>query len=391
MELTRANGERLAKEGLAALRAGDPTSAYAALVQLKSGVVGMPTPWLLIAQAAERIGRDAEAEDALARYLTEEPRHLGALLMIAALKRRGGDERAAQSYYKTALAMAALPTTTVSPVLVPMLREGEAFLAESTARFTDHLEQAVTRTGLAKGAAGARVREALDLLLGRRELYLQQPSMFYFPGLPQRAFYERAEFEWLPAMEAAVEAMRGEALAAMNGDGFAPYVQTSADRPPPANHLRDDPNWSAYHLWRGGDVVVENASRCPVTMATLENAPIPVIAKRSPMAIYSLLKPGTHIQPHHGMLNTRLICHIPLIAPDGCALRVGAETRHWRRGETLIFDDSFEHEAWNRGNDTRVVLLFEIWRPEITADERAALTEMFETIDTYQGVAVDQG
>jgi len=72
-------------------------------------------------------------------------------------------------------------------------------------------------------------------------------------------------------------------------------------------------------------------------------------------------------------------------------LRVGAETRHWRRGETLIFDDSFEHEAWNRGNDTRVVLLFEIWRPEITADERAALTEMFETIDTYQGVAVDQG
>ena len=109
------------------------------------------------------------------------------------------------------------------------------------------------------------------------------------------------------------------------------------------------------------------------------------------MAIYSLLKPGTHIQPHHGMLNTRLICHVPLIAPDGCALRVGSETRTWRQGEALIFDDSFEHEAWNRGGETRVVLLFEIWRPEISADERAALTEMFEAIDTYQGVAIDQG
>jgi aspartyl/asparaginyl beta-hydroxylase (cupin superfamily) len=98
------------------------------------------------------------------------------------------------------------------------------------------------------------------------------------------------------------------------------------------------------------------------------------------MALFSLLRPGTHIAPHHGLLNTRLICHIPLITPPGCRLRVGNEVREWEQGRALIFDDSIEHEAWNDSAETRVVLLFEIWRPEIEEDERRALTAMFEAI-----------
>jgi aspartyl/asparaginyl beta-hydroxylase (cupin superfamily) len=118
---------------------------------------------------------------------------------------------------------------------------------------------------------------------------------------------------------------------------------------------------------------------------------MPLIDQRSPIALWSLLKPGTHIQPHHGLLNTRLICHIPLIVPHNCAIRVGNETRSWREGEALIFDDSFEHEAWNKSNETRVILLFEIWRPEISPDERAALTTIFETINDYHGAPEDAG
>jgi len=83
------------------------------------------------------------------------------------------------------------------------------------------------------------------------------------------------------------------------------------------------------------------------------------------------------------MLNTRLICHVPLIAPPGCTLRVGSETREWQEGKALIFDDSFEHEAWNRGTSTRIVLLFEIWRPEIGESERAELVTLFEAIDLF--------
>lgn len=122
---------------------------------------------------------------------------------------------------------------------------------------------------------------------------------------------------------------------------------------------------------------------CPSALAALELAPQPAIPASAPLALFSRLTPGTHIQPHHGMLNTRLICHLPLIVPEGCALRVGPETRQWHEGELMIFDDSFEHEAWNRGTSDRTILLFEIWRPGINADEREQLTRIFSAIDTY--------
>ena len=392
MPLTRSQAELLAREGMAALRNGNAATAYDKLLLLQDGAPGIPAPWFLIAQAAQALGRDEEADDALVKFLAVEPRHLAALLTMAALKVRRGDDRAAQSFYRTALNVAAQPGATVPPMLVPMLRTGETFLAEVASRFTEHLDQILVGTRGATGKHSARTQQALDLMAGRTELYLQQPSMFYFPGLAQRAFFEREEFAWVAAMEASTAAICAELDRVLaTDDGFAPYVQSTPDRPAPANPLLDDPSWSAFQLWRAGAPVEPNASLCPQTMAALASAPIPVIAGRSPMAIFSRLKPGTHIRPHHGMLNTRLICHLPLIAPDGCGLRVGAETRHWKTGEMLIFDDSFEHEAWNRGRETRVVLLFEIWRPELTPDERAALTDIFEAIDTYQGAAVDTG
>lgn len=392
MALTKTEAETVARDGMTALRNGNAALAYDRLSLLRDGAPGVPVPWFLIAQAAQSLGRDKEADAALVKFLATEPRHLAGLLTMAALKVRLGDDRAAQSFYRTALNVAAQPGTNIPPVLVPMLRAGEQFIADVAQRFAEHLDHALVGTRLANGVHGARTRQALDILLGRSELYLQQPSMFYFPGLAQRAFFERDEFAWVETMEAATAAMRTEledALAAK--DGFAPYVQSIADRPAPANPLLDDPRWSAFQLWRGGIPVEPNAAQCPQTMAALALAPIPVIKGRSPMAIFSVLQPGTHIRPHHGMLNTRLICHLPLIAPEGCGLRVGAETRHWRTGEMLVFDDSVEHEAWNRGQHTRVVLLFEIWRPELTNDERVALTDIFEAIDTYQGATIDMG
>jgi aspartyl/asparaginyl beta-hydroxylase (cupin superfamily) len=101
------------------------------------------------------------------------------------------------------------------------------------------------------------------------------------------------------------------------------------------------------------------------------------------MALFSILEPHTHIPPHHGMLNTRLICHLPLIVPDGCRLRVGNDVRLVEAGKMLIFDDSIEHEAWNDSDDSRIILLFEIWRPELTAAECMALTALFESVSLY--------
>ena len=330
-------------------------------------------------------------EAALQQRLTAAPRDLAALLAMARLKAAAEDDRAALAFYQTALGIATQPGARVANELVPLLRAGEAFIATAQSRFATHLSDALADAGLADGRGGARLRQGIDLLFGRAELFAQAPSMFYFPELPQRQFFERDEFAWSPAVEAATAAIRAELAALMGSDAFAPYVSGSPDRPrPAANPLLDDPSWSAAYLWQQGDRTA-HAARCPAALAALAHAPMPDIARRSPTALFSLLRPGTHIRPHHGLLNTRLICHLPLITPPGCALRVGNETREWREGELMIFDDSFEHEAWNRGPDTRVVLLFEVWRPELSEEERAALTRIFEAIDGYGGGAVDQG
>jgi aspartyl/asparaginyl beta-hydroxylase (cupin superfamily) len=77
------------------------------------------------------------------------------------------------------------------------------------------------------------------------------------------------------------------------------------------------------------------------------------------------------------MHNSRLICHLPLIVPPKCAFRVGNEVREWREGELLIFDDTIEHEAWNDSERDRVVLIFDIWRPELSERERQEVAALF--------------
>lgn len=186
-------------------------------------------------------------------------------------------------------------------------------------------------------------------------------------------------------MLALLPAMQSEwtAVAAQGAAGFAPYVQVQPKRPAPNNPLLGSIDWTALHFWQNGAVVEENARRCPATMDALGHAPMPRVPGRSPNAHWSRLRPGAHIAPHTGMLNTRLICHIPIQTAPECTLRVGSETRTWEEGIPLIFDDSMEHEARNSGAQERVVLLFEIWRPELPADDRAAVARIFEAIGDY--------
>lgn len=342
------------------------------------------TTWLDQARDAHRRGDIGAETAALDDAIRADRGNIAALLAMAELKRRLADDRAAGSFYRLALGTAA-QSRSVPPALHPGLQRAEQFLAEADRAFADHLLGQLRGAGIDAGTATPRVAEALRMVAGEHPLYLQQPSMFYFPGLAQRPFFERTDFEWAPAIEAATDSIRAELLAMIDNssDRFGPYVTASPDRPPPNNPLLDKPDWGAAWLWKDGVIAGGMDELCPATLAALELAPQPAIPARAPIALFSRLTPGTHIQPHHGLLNTRLICHLPLIVPDGCSIRVGAENRSWREGEMLIFDDSFEHEAWNRGASDRTILLFEIWRPDIDADERAQLTRIFSAIDTY--------
>lgn len=366
--------------GTRALAAGDRAAAMAAFGQAADQ---SQVPYMALARACFEAGDAAGGEAALAARIKADRGDIGAILSMAEAKRRARDHRAAATFGKLALATAA-QLGNIAPDLAAALRRVEQFVAQTDREFAAHLFAQLDAAGVRRSTASPRIAEALAMLAGEQPLYLQQPSMFYFPGLAQRAWWDAAEFAWAADIEAATDAITAELNALLAGiDTFTPYVQASPDRPPPNNPLLDKPDWGAAWLLKDGEVADGMAAACPATLAALAHAPQPVIPKRAPLALFSRLKPGTHILPHHGMLNTRLICHLPLIVPDGCALRVGAETREWQRGKLTIFDDSFEHEAWNRGTSDRTVLLFEIWRPDLTGEERDQLTRIFAAIDSY--------
>ena len=105
------------------------------------------------------------------------------------------------------------------------------------------------------------------------------------------------------------------------------------------------------------------------------------IPGKAPSVFFSILQPGAHIPPHTGVTNTRAIVHLPLVVPEGCEFRVGGETRAWREGEAFAFDDTIEHEAWNRSDARRIVLIFDVWNPHLTAAEQERLTRLFAIAD----------
>lgn len=88
------------------------------------------------------------------------------------------------------------------------------------------------------------------------------------------------------------------------------------------------------------------------------------------------------LPPHHGLIN------LPLLVRDPAWLRVGKQTQYWKKGERLIFNDSIEHEASNQPAETRVVFLFDTWRPELSGWDRAHVTKRPGAIAHYCGEAI---
>ena len=313
------------------------------------------------------------------------PDDMEALLERGDSYARGGDPRAAMSFYQAALQIARSGRA-VDPRRVPDLQRAQAYIRDQAQRLHDALDHTLETIRADDPIERLRLTHALEMLKGTRTIYPQQPNVFYYPYLAQRQFFEREEFAWTSELEAATPAIREELLALVQSDAdFRPYVEDDPDRPARDFHgLNNDPSWSALYLWKDGRLVEENARRCPKTIAALEKVPLSRIGSRTPAALFSRLEPGAHIPPHSGMLNSRLICHLPLIVPEGCWLRVGNETREVEQGRMLIFDDSIEHEARNRSGETRIILLFDIWRPELGDAERQGISAIFDAIDRFQ-------
>ena len=167
-----------------------------------------------------------------------------------------------------------------------------------------------------------------------------------------------------------------------------PYINYDQDQPVAQwAELNHSARWSALHLVKDGLPVAENASRCPRTMAAWAHAPSPDQPGRTPVAMFSLLKPKTRIPGHVGASNARLVTHLPLVVPPGCRFRVGNTVREWVPGKAWVFDDTIEHEAWNDSEQLRVVLIFDIWHPDLNPEERRMITALNTALNAFNGVA----
>lgn len=196
---------------------------------------------------------------------------------------------------------------------------------------------------------------------------LRYPDGVFIPGLTSAAWHRR---DWLPdvaALEAAAPAMRAEldALLGSRG-GFQPFDEGEYG----FNPANTEGRWNVFYLWLACRPVPAAEAACPNTAAALRKLPNLAMS-----AMFSALTPGTHLWAHCGPTNAVVSLSMGVVAPPGCTIRVGTEERTWREGECLVFDDTYEHEVWHRGDRTRFVMLLDVWHPELTPVERTVLAE----------------
>ena len=218
----------------------------------------------------------------------------------------------------------------------------------------------------------------------------QRPKFFYFPDLPNAPYQDPSLQPWVGSLQAAFEDIRAEALRVVAEDQRLPaFAEVPAGVRP--GHLAGkaaEPSWEAFFFYRHGKRFDANHLRCPGTSAVLESIELCRIDGDAPEICFSVLRPGTHILPHHGVTNVRLVMHLPLLVPQHCALNlVGIGEHVWQEGRLVMFDDTYQHEAWNHSDSTRIVLLMDCWNPHLSGVERRAVKQLIEAISGLQNIS----
>lgn len=190
---------------------------------------------------------------------------------------------------------------------------------------------------------------------------LRYPEGLFIPGLSAAPWHPRDFVPDAAMLEAAAPAMKAELDALLAGRGtFQPFDEGEAGFRP--DNVTG--KWNVYYLYLGGEFV-SPAEACPRTTAALRGLPNLAVS-----AMFSALTPGTHLDAHCGPTNAVVSLSMGLVAPPGCSMRVRTEERTWRAGECYVFDDTYEHEVWHRGDHTRFIMLLDVWHPDLTAAER---------------------
>jgi aspartate beta-hydroxylase len=370
------------------LMRGDAAGAHGLLKQAVASDPSQASIWLNLAVALRGLKLADEEMAAIDKVLAIEPRNLRAMLQKASLQELQGKPRAAAMTYRYVLQ--SVPAGSFPPQsLRPVFQHAMQFVAANDRDLENFLESRLKdlRARYADEPL-QRFDRCLQTLLRKQPVYRPQPSFMYFPRLPALEFYERSDFPWLDSIEAATEDIRAELINVLQEGpaALSPYVDIPAGMPldqwRELNHSR---RWGVYYLWQEGVAIPDHIARFPRTVAALEAWPRCDVPGCSPTAVFSILDAKTRIPPHSGVSNTRLIVHLPLIVPPGCGFRVGAERREWHPGKAFVFDDTFEHEAWNDSDVPRAVLILDIWSPHVTSAEREMVSRVSADVGEFYG------
>jgi aspartyl/asparaginyl beta-hydroxylase (cupin superfamily) len=205
------------------------------------------------------------------------------------------------------------------------------------------------------------------MAVGRHPL---QRCEHFVPGLRSKPWWYSRDFSSIDLLEGQYYQISKEFDDVLLSGKLKLHPQSSGG--PDQNITEGD--WNIFELISSGRVNQRNAVEAPITASILSGIPEVVNQPRG-LAYFSVLTPRSHILAHCGPTNTRIRIHLGLRVPDGALMRVGVDAREWQEGKCLVFDDSWEHEVFNKSDYLRAVLLLDIWHPDLTSQQRTDLAE----------------
>jgi len=216
----------------------------------------------------------------------------------------------------------------------------------------------------------------VSYLLGRgQSRNIRQLNMY--PDLRAEPWYDPSLFPITRALEESVGAIKDE-ISRIGTGGFHPEKE----------NIAREGNWDTLPLYQRGRKNVPNCFACPVTTEIIES--YDTIRTLAGLIYFSRLGPHSRVAAHAGPTNLRLRCHLGLSIPTGeCGLRLAGINYTWAQDKCIIFDDSFVHEVWNSSEKERVVLIVDLWHPDLSQRE-ILLLKTLHAYTAVQGEALNR-
>ena len=202
------------------------------------------------------------------------------------------------------------------------------------------------------------IRELIVNKLGKKVIWGLEKFISRYSLVPNDPFFDPTQFAWTSILEDNWQKIRDELNVILQYSDRLPRFQDIS--PDQGVNISKDDRWKTFFLYGYGAKMEQNCGYCPNTTRIIEQIP------GMKTAFFSIMMPGKHIPEHRGPYNGVLRCHLAVKVPEPasqCGIRVDRETKHWQEGKTIVFDDSYPHEAWNKTDDIRVVLFLDIVRP----------------------------